>query len=91
MTLRKAIAMATLTVTARGQVTFRKEVLRHLGVKPGEKIDLELAPGGKGVVRAARGKGSIEDFIGSLAGKSKVKLTIEQIKEATERAWAGER
>ena len=28
--------MATLTVTARGQVTFRKEVLQHLGIKPGE-------------------------------------------------------
>jgi bifunctional DNA-binding transcriptional regulator/antitoxin component of YhaV-PrlF toxin-antitoxin module len=83
--------MATLTVTARGQVTFRKEVLRHLGVKPGEKIDVELLPGGEGVVRASRRKGSIEDFIGSLAGKTKVKLTIKQINEATERAWAGER
>jgi antitoxin PrlF len=83
--------MATLTVTSRGQVTFRKEVLRHLGVKPGDKIELELLPGGKGMVRSARKTGSIEDFIGSLAGKSKVKLTIEEIKEATERAWAGER
>jgi len=25
---------ATLTVTAKGQVTLRKEVLRHLGVAP---------------------------------------------------------
>ena len=30
--------MATLTVTARGQVTFRKEVLQHLGIRPGEKL-----------------------------------------------------
>lgn len=83
--------MATLTVTSRGQVTFRKEVLRHLGVKPGEKIELELLPGGKGIVKASKPKGSIEKFFGSLAGKSKVKLTIDEIKEATERAWAGER
>src|ERR1700733_8370709 len=32
----RANVMAILTVTARGQVTFRKDVLRHLGVKPGE-------------------------------------------------------
>lgn len=83
--------MATLTVTSRGQVTFRKDVLRHLGVKPGEKIELELLPGGKGILKAAKQEGSIENFIGSLAGKSKVRLTIEEIKEATERAWAGER
>lgn len=80
-----------MTVTTRGQVTFRKDVLRHLGVAPGEKIELELLPGGKGVVRAAQKKGSIDDFIGSLAGKSKVKLTIAEIKKATERAWAGKR
>lgn len=83
--------MATLTVTARGQVTFRKDVLQHLGIEPGEKIELELLPGGKGVVKAAQKKGSVEDFIGSLAAKSKVKLTIAEIKKATERAWAGKR
>jgi len=83
--------MATLTVTARGQVTFRKDVLRHLGVKPGEKIEIELVPGNKGIVTPARKTGRIEDAFGMLAGKAKVKLTIKQIKEATERAWAGER
>ena len=36
--------MTTLTVTARGQVTFRKDVLQHLGIRPGEKIELDLLP-----------------------------------------------
>lgn len=83
--------MATLTVTTRGQVTFRKEVLQHLGIEPGGKIEVELLPDGRGIVKAARKDGSIDDFIGSLAGKSKIKLTIREIKKATERAWAGER
>ena len=83
--------MATLTVTSRGQVTFRKEVLRHLGVKPGEKVEIQLLPGGKGMLQSAKPNGKIQDLFGMLAGKSKVKLTIEEIKEATERAWAGER
>jgi bifunctional DNA-binding transcriptional regulator/antitoxin component of YhaV-PrlF toxin-antitoxin module len=87
----KRVNMATLTVTERGQVTFRKDVLQHLGIEPGGKIEVELLPGGRGIVKAAQKKGSIDNFIGSLAGKSKVKLTIKQIKKATERAWAGER
>ena len=34
--------MTTLTVTARGQVTFRKDVLQHLGIRPGDKIELDI-------------------------------------------------
>jgi len=80
--------MAALKVTARGQVTFRKEVLRHLGVKPGEKIELELLPGGQGTIRAAKKKGKIQDFFGCLAGKTNVKLTIEEMNEAIAEAGA---
>ena len=49
--------MTTLTVTARGQVTFRKDVLRHLGIKPGEKIELSLLPGGAAALKAAQAAG----------------------------------
>ncbi len=83
--------MAILTVTARGQVTFRRDVLRHLGVKPGDKIELELMPGGKGMVAAARKTGSIEDFIGVLAGKSRKTAAIGEIGKAAEHGWAGMR
>ena len=80
--------MPALKVTARGQVTFRKDVLKHLGVRPGERIELELLPGGKGAIRAAKKKGKIEDFLGCLAGKSKMKLTIEEMNEAIAEAGA---
>nr|WP_255468553.1 AbrB/MazE/SpoVT family DNA-binding domain-containing protein [Reyranella sp. CPCC 100927] len=36
--------MSTLTVSAKGQVTLRKDVLKHLGVQPGEKIIVENGP-----------------------------------------------
>lgn len=45
--------MSTLTVTARGQVTFRKDVLQHLGVSPGEKIELQMLPKGQVALKAA--------------------------------------
>lgn len=81
--------MATLTVTARGQVTFRKRVMEHLGVKPGGKIELDLLPDGRGVIRAARPTGKIQDFFGILAGKTKKVATLEEINEAAAAGWGG--
>jgi bifunctional DNA-binding transcriptional regulator/antitoxin component of YhaV-PrlF toxin-antitoxin module len=81
--------MSTLTVTARGQVTFRKEVLQHLGIKPGEKIELDLLPDGRAELKAAQPAGTIDGFLGLLAGKSKKVATIEEMNEAAAAGWAG--
>ena len=81
--------MTTLTVTARGQVTFRKDVLQHLGIKPGDKIKLDLLPGGRGVLKAARPAGTIAGFVGLLAGRTQKVATIEEINEAAAQGWAG--
>ncbi len=74
--------MAIVTTTSRGQVTLRKEILQHVGIKPGEKLEIDLLPGGEFRGRAVRKKGRIEDFFGCLAGKTKVRLTIEEMNEA---------
>jgi bifunctional DNA-binding transcriptional regulator/antitoxin component of YhaV-PrlF toxin-antitoxin module len=79
----------TLTVTTRGQVTFRRKVMQHLGVKPGGKIELDLLPDGRGMIRAARPNGNIDGFLGLLAGKTKKVATIEEMNEAAARGWAG--
>lgn len=81
--------MATLTVTARGQVTFRKDVLQHLGIRPGEKIELDLLPDGRGLLKAARPRGTIDNFVGLLAGRTDKVATIEEIGAATAQGWAG--
>jgi bifunctional DNA-binding transcriptional regulator/antitoxin component of YhaV-PrlF toxin-antitoxin module len=80
--------MAILTVTARGQVTFRKEVLRHLGIKPGGRIALDLLPDGRAQVRAAEPEASIDSFIGLLAGRTAKVATIEEMNEAIAQGWA---
>jgi len=54
--------MSTLTVTAKGQVTLRKDVLEHLGVHPGEKITVNKLPDGRIEVIAARPTGKIADW-----------------------------
>jgi len=63
--------------------------MQHLGIKPGEKIELELLPDGRGVIKAARPSGKIEDFFGVLAGKTKKVATIEEINQAAADGWAG--
>lgn len=83
--------MTMLTVTARGQVTFRKKVLEHLGIKPGDKIMLELLPKGQAALRATRPSGSIDQFVGLLAGKTKKVATIEEINKVAAQGWAGKR
>lgn len=82
--------MSTLTVTARGQVTFRKEVLQHLGIKPGQKIELDLLPDGRAELKAAKPTGTIDDFLGLLTGKTEKAATIKEINEAAAAGWAGE-
>jgi bifunctional DNA-binding transcriptional regulator/antitoxin component of YhaV-PrlF toxin-antitoxin module len=80
--------MPTLTVTARGQVTFRKDILQHLGVQPGEKIELHKLPGGKIALAAARPKGTIDKFIGLLAGRTSKVATLKEIEDAATAGWA---
>jgi antitoxin PrlF len=83
--------MATLTVTARGQVTFRKDVLRHLGIEPGEKIELDKLPDGRVTLRAKRPAGTIDGFLGLLAGKTNKRATLDEINDAAAKGWSGRR
>ncbi len=81
--------MTTLTVTARGQVTFRKDVLQHLGIQPGDKIRLDLLPDGRAELKAERPQGSWREFRGFLKGKTNgARLSIEEINETIAEAGA---
>jgi antitoxin PrlF len=79
----------TLTVTAKGQVTLRKEVLRHLGVGPGQQVEVDLLPKGRIEIRGATPKGSIENFIGCAHRPETKPLTIDEINEIIADGWAG--
>lgn len=75
--------MSTLTVTAQGQVTFPEEVLQHLGIKPGAKIELDLLPDGRAELRAAHPRGCFRELRGILKSKTNgVRLSIAEINEA---------
>jgi len=65
----------------------KQELLKHLGVVPGERVEADKLPDGRIVVRAAVQGGSIADFIGSLSERGGRKLTIDEMNEITSRGW----
>ncbi len=83
--------MSTLTVTAKGQVTLRKDLLKHLGVHPGDKISVDKLPDGRIEVKAARPAGKISEVFDLLKRENGPCLSIEEINEIAARGWSGER
>lgn len=81
--------MISQTVTAKGQITIKRELLHHLGVKPGERIAFDKLPGGELRVRAAKPAGGIDGFVGLLAGKTKKPLSIEAMSRIAASGWSG--
>jgi AbrB family looped-hinge helix DNA binding protein len=90
MSCRGIVVSITLTVTAKGQVTLRKEVLEHLGVRPGDRLEIELLPAGRVQAKAKPGR-PISTIFGIMKRPGERAMTIEEIKEASAAAWAGER
>lgn len=81
--------MSTLTVTAKGQVTLKKDVLQHLGIGPGDRVIVDKLPDGRIEVKAAS-KGHISAVFGMLKRDGQKTLTIEEMNEIAQRGWAGE-
>lgn len=76
---------AELTVTAKGQVTLRKAVLEHLGVKPGERVDVTLLPDGRVELRSPGRRPTLSAFRGALHQPGRRRASLEEMQEAIER------
>ncbi|WEZ85401.1 AbrB/MazE/SpoVT family DNA-binding domain-containing protein (plasmid) [Rhizobium sp. 32-5/1] len=82
--------MTSLAVTMKGQVTLKRDLLQHLGIKPGERIEFDKLPGGELRIKAAKPVGTIDSFIGRHASKVKKPMTIEEMNEIAASGWASE-
>ena len=80
----------SLTVTSKGQVTLRKELLAHLGIQPGQRLEVEVLPDGRLELHAARATGEIDAVFGLLAGRTYCRASLEDISEAAAAGWAGQ-
>ncbi len=81
--------MPSQAITAKGQVTLRRELLQHMGIEPGGRIDFDKLPNGELRMRAARPTGTIDTFIGRHSGKLKKALTVEEMNRIAAAGWAG--
>ena len=73
-------------VTRKGQVTVPVEIRRELGLRQGDRVAFILDDG---QVRLARAGGVVQRTAGALKSH-KPPLTVEQLREAAERAIAEE-
>jgi bifunctional DNA-binding transcriptional regulator/antitoxin component of YhaV-PrlF toxin-antitoxin module len=78
--------MSTLIVTAKGQITLHKDILKHPGVNPGDKIIADKLPDGRIAIKAARPTGKISDAFGFLKRKDGPSLSIEEMNRIVARA-----
>jgi AbrB family looped-hinge helix DNA binding protein len=83
--------MSTLKVTSKGQVTLRKDLLEHLGVRAGERVSVEKLPNGRIEVKATRPAGKISDAFDFLKRKGGPTLSIEEMNDIIADGWAGKR
>ena len=83
--------MSTLTVSIKGDVTLSKDLMNHLGVRPGGKIAVEKLPGGRIELKAAQPTGNISEVFGLLKRKNGPSFTIEKMNKLIARGWAGKR
>lgn len=82
------VNMTLLKITSKGQVTLKQDLLNHLGVKAGQKIEVNKAPHGGITVKAVQKQKPIREFISCLAQHSKKSLTIDEMNAITNHAWA---
>ena len=78
--------MIALTVTAKGQITLRRELLRHLGVAPGQQVVVDKLGDGLIGLRAAPALG-IEAFVGCLP-KPATAMSVQEMNDLIASGWA---
>ncbi len=82
--------MTRLTVMSRGQVTFSEDLLQHMGIRPGQEIEVDRLPDGRIALRAAPPVGTIDEFIGRLSRRTLKAATQADLQDAAAAGWAGE-
>ena len=79
--------MTTLTITSKGQITLRRELLQHLGIAPGQPVEVAKLAHGMLALHAKPNAG-LETFAGCLPPPPKA-LSVEEMNTLITNAWAG--
>jgi bifunctional DNA-binding transcriptional regulator/antitoxin component of YhaV-PrlF toxin-antitoxin module len=80
--------MTALTITAKGQITLRRELLQYLGIAPGQQVEVHKQANGVLTLQAKAPQG-LEAFAGCLPPPSKA-LSVEDMNAIIATGWAGQ-
>lgn len=76
-------------MTAKGQITLRKDLLQHMGARPGSKIAIRKLPNGRIELEAPPAKGKISDVFGMLKREGQRTISIQEMGDAIADSWTG--
>jgi antitoxin PrlF len=79
--------MTTLTITSKGQITLRRELLQYLGIAPGQQVKVAKLANGTLALHAKPSEG-LETFAGCLPPPPKA-LRVQEMNDLITQAWAG--
>jgi hypothetical protein len=79
-----------LTVTAKGQVTLRRAVLYHLGVRPGAKISVSLLEDGRVELVAAAAGDDIKACAARCGERGSGRCRSKKCRRRSRRVMTGE-
>ena len=80
--------MTALTITAKGQITLRRELLQYLGIAPGQQVAVHKQANGVLTLQAKAPQG-LEAFAGCLPPPSKA-LSVDEMNAIIASGWAGQ-
>ena len=75
------VMQTSLKITAKGQITLKQDLMKHLGAQPGDRIDVEMLSGGALRLVPPRRK-SWSDLVGLLHRPGEKAVTIEEMNQA---------
>ena len=79
--------MPVLTVSAKGQITLRRDLLQYLGTAPGQQVEVDRLANGV-LALHAKPTQDLSAFVGCLPPPA-TSLSIEEMNQVIATGWAG--
>jgi AbrB family looped-hinge helix DNA binding protein len=83
------VTVWTAKIDSRGRITLPKAIRQHLGVGPGDKLEFELVPDGRGALMWAKPSKVVDGFSRPLTDKTKEGVMRKKLNNAVPKRQAG--